>query len=103
MKLKRSRKIGMKNNFKLFVVLTLGCILLLTSFTGCGEKKSSVIRVGGKNYTEQFIIAEMLGILIKENTDLDVSVQQNLVDNVMFDAIKAMVTAVLPFFLDVDG
>lgn len=79
----------MKNNFKLFVVLTLGCILLLTSFTGCGEKKSSVIRVGGKNYTEQFIIAEMLGILIKENTDLDVSVQQNLVDNVMFDAIKA--------------
>ncbi|NLZ52737.1 MAG: glycine/betaine ABC transporter substrate-binding protein [Thermoanaerobacteraceae bacterium] len=81
----------MKERFKtlVFVVLLIG-IFLLTGVTGCGGSKApEEIRIGGKNFSEQFIMAEMLSILIEENTDLKTSVQTNLAANVIFNAIKS--------------
>ena len=56
--------------------------------TGCEGKKAE-LRIGGKNFTEQFIMAEMLGMLIEEYTDLKPSIQTNLASNVIINAIKS--------------
>lgn len=75
-----------KNRLILTVLLLIGVLLL--SMTGCSSKEEPEIRIGGKNFSEQFIMAEMLKILIEENTDLTASVQTNLAASVIFDAIK---------------
>lgn len=65
-------------------------VLLLTTMIGCSSKENEdEIRIGGKNFTEQFIMAEMLSILIKENTGLNTSIKTNLGGSVIFDAIKS--------------
>lgn len=69
-----------------FVIILIG-ILLVSGLSGCGRKGPDV-RIGGKNFSEQFIMAEMLGIMIEENTDLTVEVQTNLAASVINDAIK---------------
>ncbi len=69
----------------LIVVLLMGALLV----TGCEGKKEAELRIGGKNFTEQFIMAEMLGMLIEEYTDLKPSIQTNLASNVIINAIKS--------------
>ena len=69
----------------LMVVLLMSALLV----TGCEGKKEPELRIGGKNFTEQFIMAEMLGMLIEENTDLKPSIQTNLASNVIINAIKS--------------
>ena len=74
---------------KLTVLLLIGTLLFI-GIIGCGGDKEEIeIRVGGKNFSEQFIMAEMLSILIEENTDLKTTVQTNLAATVIFDAIKS--------------
>lgn len=50
--------------------------LFLLVLTGCGQKNEVVI--GGKPWTEQFILPHIIGILIEENTDYDVSYKDGL-------------------------
>jgi glycine betaine/choline ABC-type transport system substrate-binding protein len=69
-----------------FIIALIG-ILLVPGLSGC-NKKGPDIRIGGKQFSEQFIMAEMLGILIEENTDLTVEVQTGLTPKVIDDAIK---------------
>lgn len=77
-----------KWRFLTFVVL-IG-IFVLVGVTGCGgSKEAEIIRVGGKNFSEQFIMAEMLSILIEENTDLKTELKTNLASNVILNAIKS--------------
>jgi len=64
-------------------------VFLATSLIGCGGPKEPDIKIGGKNFSEQFIMAEMFRILIEENTDLTTSVKTNLAGTVIFDAIKS--------------
>ena len=79
----------MKKNWMNITILLI-LIMLLITLVGCGSSKEDMeIRVGGKNFTEQYIMAEMLSILIEENTDLNTSVQTNLASSVLFEAIKA--------------
>jgi len=80
----------MRSSLKTLAFVLLIGVFLLTGVTGCGgSKQAEEIRIGGKNFSEQFIMAEMLSILIEENTDLKTSVQTNLAANVIFNAIKS--------------
>lgn len=80
----------MRSSLKTLAFVLLIGVFLLTGVTGCGgSKQAEEIRIGGKNFSEQFIMAEMLSILIEENTDLKTSVQTNLAGNVIFNAIKS--------------
>lgn len=53
-------------------------VLLVVSFlSGCG-KKQDTIKIATKPMTEQFILSEMLSILIEENTDLKVEITKGI-------------------------
>ena len=80
----------MTRKWRALTIVVLIGIFLLTGVTSCGSSKApKEIRVGGKNFSEQFIMAEMLSILIEENTDLKTSLQTNLASNVILNAIKS--------------
>jgi len=80
----------MKNKIKITTIFLI-IIMLLTTAAGCtgSNEKNLEIRVGGKNFTEQYIMSEMFSILIEENTDLNTTLQTNLASTVLFEAIKA--------------
>lgn len=67
------------------VLLIVGLLVLF----GCGTDEDNEIVIGGKNYTEQYIMAEMLSQLIEEHTELETKTQINLAGSVIFDAITA--------------
>lgn len=51
----------MRSSLKTLAFVLLIGVLLLTGVTGCGgSKQAEEIRIGGKNFSEQFIMAEML-------------------------------------------
>lgn len=69
------------------IILTLITVMMLTA---CGtQKDEKTIVIGGKNFTEQFIMSEMLGILIEEKTDLKPELKTNLAASVLYEAIKS--------------
>src|SRR5699024_10003713 len=47
------------------------------------------IVIGGKDFSEQYIMSEMMSILIEENTDLKTTIKDNLSAGVIFESIKA--------------
>lgn len=74
------------------IAVVLIIVLLLIGVVGCGDnggEKETVIKIGGKNFSEQFIMAEMLSILIEENTDIKTDVTTNLAANVIYGAIQS--------------
>ncbi len=74
----------------IFLVVFIIAMLLILGLTGCQSKKeTAVIEVGGKNFSEQYIMAEMLSMLIEGNTDLKTNITTNLAGTTIFDAIKA--------------
>ncbi len=72
------------------ITLLLICMILLTALVGCGgSNEDNTIVIGGKNFTEQHIMAEMFRILVEEYTDLDIEFNTNLSSIVLWEAIKA--------------
>ncbi|MCK9443926.1 MAG: osmoprotectant ABC transporter substrate-binding protein [Tissierellaceae bacterium] len=79
----------MNRKIKFLSIIIIISILLL-SMAGCSsEKEGDVVRVGGKNFSEQYIMADMLRILIEEKAGLETTMTTNLAGNVLFDAIKS--------------
>lgn len=70
------------------LAIALITIMLLVTLTACGSKDETIV-VGGKNFTEQYITAHMLSILIEEHTDLKTEIKDNLSATVIFEAIKS--------------
>lgn len=81
-----SARIGMAPKMS---TLHMALVLLIVLLLICGvvwgamlqfstTERSDVIRVGSKNYTEQFILGELLSQLIEEHTDLQVERHFNL-------------------------
>lgn len=65
------------------------CIILMLGLIGCSaEEETTIIQVGGKNFSEQYIMAEILSIMIQEHTKMDTNVTLNLAGSVIVDAIK---------------
>ncbi|WP_291648369.1 glycine betaine ABC transporter substrate-binding protein [Clostridium sp.] len=61
--------------FKKYITKGLSVVLTIItiSMIGC-SKKGETVKIATKPMTEQLILGEMLGLLIKENTDLDVEI-----------------------------
>ena len=70
----------MKNRWKKTTSLVLMLVLLLvTALTGCGaDSEGGTIKIATKPMTEQFILGEMLALLIEENTDLTVEMTKGV-------------------------
>lgn len=53
----------------------LVCVIALLIPAGCGQKaerQADTVRIGSKNFTEQFILGELMAQLIESHTDLQV-------------------------------
>lgn len=61
---------------------SLLCILIFcaagTSLCGCERENSATINIAAKDFTEQYILGEMLKLLIEENTDLNVDLTSGI-------------------------
>ena len=75
----------MKKKLVTFSTLLIVGLLVLV---GCGTDDENEIVIGGKDFTEQYIMAEMMSQLIEENTDLDTSLELNLGTSVIHGAIE---------------
>ena len=65
-----------KNKFKI-ITKAIMILFIVVSFYGCSSKEN-VIKIATKPMSEQFILGEMLGILIEEKTDLDVEITKGI-------------------------
>lgn len=52
-------------------------MILIVSLGGC-SKKGGTIKIATKPMTEQFILGEMISLLIEENTDIDVEITKGV-------------------------
>src|SRR5699024_10100905 len=68
-----STEIGRSGEVKKAVI---AIALLLIILSGCGQKNEVVI--GGKPWTEQYILPHIVGTLIEETTDYDVTYKDGL-------------------------
>jgi len=65
-------------------VLLIACIML----AGCASSRQQKnIIVGSKDYTEQFIMGNILALFIEEHTNFSVTLRDNIVTHVIFAAI----------------
>lgn len=77
----------MKKGLALLIVL----VLVIVSFAGCGEKsevKDEIILLEGQ-FSEVDIMMQMTGILIEENTDLEVSFHDSMATVAAANALEA--------------
>lgn len=79
---------------KILGVVLVG-LLVMVSLTACGggggagDGKPDTIVVGGKTYSEQFLMAEILSLLIEENLGVKTDTKVNLGTSVLFEAMAA--------------
>lgn len=69
-----------------FISLMIVFVLLIAALAGC-QGSSDTIKIGHKNFTEQRILGQMLGILIEEKTDYKVDVKEFGGTQLLFEAI----------------
>ncbi|HBC97830.1 MAG TPA: ABC transporter permease [Clostridium sp.] len=83
----KKKKIPLK--FKRAAAIILCIIIVSTSIFYYNNTKNKVV-VGGKNYTEQIILVDMVGELIEKNSNLKVDYKPNLGGtNIVFNALKS--------------
>lgn len=63
--------------FKVRIFAVLIFTVLLITIIGC-TKESKTIKIATKPMTEQFILSEMISLLIKDNTDLEVEITKGI-------------------------
>ncbi|MBN2910334.1 glycine/betaine ABC transporter substrate-binding protein [Polycladomyces sp. WAk] len=68
------------------------CLILLISLTACKDGKTAEpgeIVISGKNWTEQWILAHILGEYLKAHTDMNVQVREGLgTEAILVQALK---------------
>ncbi len=85
-----SRRTKLQKSF-----LAVGLVMIMLLFTACGSSTSSgsssggTITISSKGFTEQEVLANMLKLLVENDTDLKVNLKTNLSDNVLWEAVKA--------------
>lgn len=62
---------------KISVLLLLLMICSILA-AGCGKKETGVLKIASKPMTEQYILSEMLAVLIEEHTDLKVEITKGV-------------------------
>jgi len=83
---KTEREIKMKKSMLKFLVMTVVSVSVL--FSGCSGKTDTIV-IGAADFTEQFILGNMLQILIDENTDMKTQLVSNMSTTVLFSAIQS--------------
>ncbi len=63
---------------KTISILLTGITILSLIFCGCSKKEPDTIKIASKPFTEQYILTEMLAILIEENTDLNTEITKGV-------------------------
>ena len=66
---------------------------------GCSGSKKEIV-VGTKDFTEQYILGNILEIYIEKNTDINVTLKTDLSSDVVFAAIR---TGVVDLYVDYTG
>lgn len=66
---------------------------------GCSSN-SGTINVGAKDYTEQYILGNILALLIEEDTNINVTLKTDLASDVIYAAIR---TGVIDVYIDYTG
>lgn len=66
-----------KFNVKIFTTFMVAILSITTLLTGC-SKNSGTIKIATKPMTEQFILSEMISLLIQDNTDLNVEITKGI-------------------------
>ena len=66
-----------KFKVKIFTTFMVAILIITTLLTGC-SKNSGTIKIATKPMTEQFILGEMLSLLIKDNTNLNVEITKGV-------------------------
>lgn len=95
---KKSRK---TQKIILGTVSALLTVMLISSWVGSLDKSEKSIVVGGKDYTEQFVVVHLMSDLIEDRTDIDVIRKDNLGGTqVLFNAAK---TGDVDLYLDYTG
>lgn len=65
----------MKKSKLITVIVVIALVALLS---GCGGKGDDVIKIASKPMTEQYILTEMLGLLIEQDTSLTVEITKGV-------------------------
>ena len=67
--------------------LVITMLIICGMLFGCSAKSNTIV-VGAKDYTEQFILGNLLAILIEENTNINVTLTTDLASDVIFAAVR---------------
>ncbi|GAA0711470.1 glycine betaine ABC transporter substrate-binding protein [Paraclostridium ghonii] len=87
------KNVSNKNKKYKRAIISLGSIMvviaLIISSINSGVKKDKVITIGGKDFTEQSILTNLVAYMIEENTDISVDKKTNLGSTqVIFSALN---------------
>ncbi|WP_249366765.1 MULTISPECIES: ABC transporter substrate-binding protein [Neobacillus] len=69
------------------MMMALTSLTLLFSIVGCSNQ-SDTVTIGGKDFAEQEILANMMKLLIENETDLNVQLKTGLAANITWAALK---------------
>lgn len=86
---------------RIFILVLLSIMVLLAACGGNDDVESGKIVVAGKEYTEQIILTHIFGEYLKENTDLDVKVEDAL--GGAFVLHEAMLKGDIDLFVEYTG
>jgi len=75
-------------------------LLVCMMFSGCTTAEKEKIIVGSKDFPEQFILGNMLVLLIEEHTDFAVIYRENMASHIIFAAID---TGAVDLYIDYTG
>ncbi|WP_219835381.1 glycine betaine ABC transporter substrate-binding protein [Paenibacillus sp. R14(2021)] len=67
-------------------ILTATTVMLALALTACGKSKEDTLVVSSKGFAEQDILASAMKQLVEQDTNIKVTVRNNLKDNVLFEA-----------------
>lgn len=96
---KRSRNI--QKGVLAATAAALVVLFSITALASAGDSKGKSITIGGKDYTEQFIVTHLMSELIEDRTDIRVNRKENLGGTqVAFNALK---TGDIDLYLEYTG
>lgn len=67
-----------KNKNKYIIAIGFVCISFITIFSAFSKNQEDTIKIATKPMTEQYILGEMLNVLIEQELDIDVEVTQGI-------------------------
>jgi len=80
----------------LLIIFTL---IICATLSGCSKKQDS-LTIGSKDFTEQYILGNMLALYIEANTNINASLMSDMASDVIFSALR---NGVIDIYIDYTG